>query len=148
MIKITIKNIGIEHINELKSFFLKAGDSLDTFRYFKTRPYSTINYHLVTALAFRDNCFPIGYGHLDPENMKVWLGLCVMEKWKGKGIGKRLMNHLIEEAERLGLPKLYLSVDKENNSAIKLYKQFNFKPIEKRDKILIFKRDLYCLSQK
>ncbi len=71
-----------------------------------------------------------------------------MEKWKGKGIGKRLMDHLIEEAERLGLPKLYLSVDEENNSAIKLYKQFNFKPIEKRDKILIFKRELYCLSQK
>jgi len=113
------------HINELKSFLSFAGSSLNTFRYFNKRELSTINNHLLTVLCY-NNSEPIGYGHIDCEKDKYWLGICVTESHLGKGIGKKIIIYLIEESLNLNVDEVYLSVDEENIEAINLYEKFGF----------------------
>jgi len=54
---------------------------------------------------------------------------------RGLGVGKRLMNQLIQESEREGLWTLQCGIFPENIGSVKLHKQVGFRRIGKREKV-------------
>ncbi len=129
--------INSENISLLSAFLDNAGGSLKTFRYFDKRPLSSISNHLYTTVyMFEDQ--PVGYGHLDQEGDVVWLGIAVKEGLTGKGIGKKIMDKLLQKGRKLEIKKIRLSVDADNTPAVKLYKQLGFEQIKEAGNILYF----------
>ena len=53
--------------------------------------------------------------------------ICVDEKCRGKGIGTKLLERIKEIAKLKGCTDLYLTVNRENEKAIKVYEKFGFK---------------------
>lgn len=142
MVNLEIKEIGLNDINILQSFIEGAGNSTSSFRYFKSRPLSIIANHLLTVVVL-DNVIPIAYGHLDKEGDVIWLGIAVSESCKGKGIGKLIMNYLINFSDTMNIPELFLSVDKENTIATSMYKKYNFKETKTlENRAVIMKRKM------
>lgn len=128
---INIKRIDSSNSSDLEllQVFLEvAGNSLESFRYFASRPLSIIKKHLLTIIVL-ENRTPVGYGHLDPENGNCWLGICVAEKAKGNSYGKMIMNELVGYADQMKF-ELMLSVDCTNRVAIELYKKYGFSVID------------------
>ena len=123
--KITIKRIIPHESAEVKKFLAAAPQSLKTFRYFSSRPLSILKDHLLTLLAY-DGPDPCGYGHLDQDGDKIWLGICVADSFVKQGIGTRLMVELVGFADAHKL-QVQLSVDSDNSDAIHLYKKFKFR---------------------
>jgi ribosomal protein S18 acetylase RimI-like enzyme len=125
---ITINNITI---NYLKNFLNNKLSK--NFRYYEKRDISVIENHLVTIIGLEPNLIPIAYGHIDycKETNIYWLGICILDEYQGKGFGNQMMIKLIEIFKEKQLSKeLYLTVDKDNQKAINLYKKFNFDLIE------------------
>jgi len=114
---------------QLEQFLSSCGSSLSTFRYFSSRPVSVVRNHLVSLLVFEGD-LPVAYGHLDPEDGIVWLGICVIEDYVGRGYGFSVMEVLLDEARALHITKINLTVDKGNLGAIRLYKKFGFKRLK------------------
>ena len=119
---------------DLVYFLNSAGNSLNSFRYFKNRELSVLQSHIITIL-FYHNSKPIGYGHIDYDQNIYWLGVCVSDKYLGLGIGRNIVNHLIQKSRRLKINQICLSVDKSNSSAIKLYKNIGFKFYEEKNSV-------------
>lgn len=137
---IRIKEVGLNDLSIIEELFNGAGNSTNTFRYFNSRPYNVISNHLLTIVAFKDG-MPVGYGHLDREDEKVWLGIAVAENSKGLGLGKKIMTALTTYADKESIPEISLTVDEINVVAIKLYKQYNFSRIRNiSDHAILMKR--------
>ena len=64
-----------------------------------------------------------GYGYVSDEIPEV--GMAVVESWRGQGIGRRLLERLLDTH-----PCLSLSVDDENVAAVGLYRSIGFVPVE------------------
>lgn len=124
----TIRIINAEDTLQLDQFILTAGSSLHTFRYFQNRRFTVLENHLVTCLLMNENN-PAGYGHLDKDGDTVWLGIAIAEEFKGKGLGKLIMEFLVSNAKSNRLSKLKLTVDDGNIPAIRLYEKFGFKSL-------------------
>lgn len=101
------------------------GDASKTFRYFNTRKIEIVYNHLATILLLEAEQ-PTAYGHLEKEGDDIWLGICVLPQYKGKGFGKLMMNELIRQAKTHSVSKISLTVDKANTDAIILYQKFGF----------------------
>lgn len=108
------------------SFLNHAGNASKSFRYFHARSTEIIKNHLITIVAVNSNQENVGYGHLDPEDGKIWLGIAVAEKMQGKGLGKQILAYLIAKAKALNLSEIQLSVDTSNSMAVDLYLKFGF----------------------
>ena len=54
------------------------------------------------------------------------LGLTVLKEFWGWGIGRKIMEVLVDWGRRRGLRKMYLKVFHDNHRAIKLYESFGF----------------------
>lgn len=65
-----------------------------------------------------------GYGYVDDKTPE--LGIAVINKVRGKGVGNLLMEKLFETASRDGYSSLSLSVDPKNTQALQLYKKLGF----------------------
>jgi ribosomal protein S18 acetylase RimI-like enzyme len=126
---VSVRTITTGDLPLLKSFVDRAGDSLVSFRYFAKRPFTVIGNHLVTALLMEDGA-PVGYGHLDPDAGRVWLGIAIQEASRGKGYGKKMMDFLVSDARKKSIATLHLTVDMDNTTAIDLYKKFGFEIVE------------------
>jgi GNAT superfamily N-acetyltransferase len=126
----------------LKSFLDHAGNSLQSFRYFNSRPLDVVKNHVCTELLVDDTNTPIAYGHLDTENETIWLGTVVSETYTGKGLGKLMMAHLIDQAKKKQVKRIRLSVDNKNLKAINLYTSFGFKQTEKKETISFYELNL------
>jgi len=124
-----IQKIDSNNLDLLRSFIDSLGVETETFRYFKSRELSVINNHLLTILLLVDG-EPVGYGHLDIDGDKVWLGIVVKNDFRGKGLGTKIMEELIKQAKALNVKELSLTVDTNNDSAIGLYERFGFKLIK------------------
>ena len=127
----------------LQQFIDKAGVSLQSFRYFKTRTLEVIKNHACTFLLMDDTHIPVSYGHLDKENETIWLGIVVTETYIGCGYGVMMMRQLIDFAKENNIPIIKLSVDNSNKSAIKLYEKLGFVLLEKKETL-----SFYSLSVK
>jgi len=136
----SIKQVTIEDLKMVNRFLSNAGD-LSNFRYFRNRSLESIKNHLHTCVLLKKNT-PVGYGHLDPENGKVWLGMAIGDSHRGGGLGKILLKHLIDEAKKKQIDKITLSVDKDNLAAIRLYEKFGFKQIKDEESYFLYELDL------
>ena len=125
----------------LEEFIQNAGNSLKSFRYFATRPIDTIRFHLCTFLLI-ENDVPVAYGHLDEEGGTTWLGMAVIEKEKGKGYGRAMLQQLIKEAQKFEVKKIKLTADNDNIAAINLYKSVGFKEIAKKETFSFYQLDV------
>lgn len=96
----------------------------NSFRYFNKRDINIIENHILTVLLLLDNK-PIGYGHIDFDE-KYWFGICILEGYQGKGYGKKIMDYIFNHNIIKNLNEIYLSVDKSNKIAIKLYEKYGF----------------------
>lgn len=110
-----------EDLDLMISFFKNEKNKSENFRYFDSRPFEIIENHLVTILFILEDDI-VGYGHLDVEDDVVWLGIIVSENYRGMGYGKKIIEELIKHYDG----DIQLSVDKQNQNAINLYKKFNF----------------------
>ena len=53
--------------------------------------------------------------------------ICVDERYRGKGIGTKILESIKEIAKTKGCTDLYLTVNQENENAIRVYEKFGFK---------------------
>lgn len=53
-------------------------------------------------------------------------GICILQQYCGKGIGKAFLSYVTEWSENVGIEKISLSVVETNFGAIELYKRFGF----------------------
>ena len=112
---------------------------IQTFRYYSKRPYSIIDNHIYTCLYYDINNACVGYGHLDYEDTKIWLGIMVSDIEVGKKFGNQILDDLIQNAN----DDIYLSVDISNNIALKLYQKKKFQQINKTTTHYIMKLNLW-----
>jgi ribosomal protein S18 acetylase RimI-like enzyme len=126
IIEITEKNIIL-----LYNFILN-NTLPNTFRYFNKRSIDVIKNHIITLILI-DNNLPIGYAHIDYHDNQYWFGICILDKYQGNGYGKQLMEYIFNHEKIKNIDKIYLTVDKINTIAIKLYTKFNFYNIDEKD---------------
>ena len=129
-----IQHTDLSSLIELDEFIKSNTNGVKTFRYFSKRPYTIIKNHIYTCLYYLDNVC-VGYGHLDCEDEKTWLGIMVSDNEIGKKIGDQIMDDLINNSKK----NIYLSVDISNNSAVYLYMKKGFEIIEKKINYYIMK---------
>lgn len=65
-----------------------------------------------------------GYGFVDRETPE--LGIAVLPAYRGQGVGVKLMQELIQQAQKDGFPSLSLSVDPSNQAAVRMYEKLGF----------------------
>ena len=58
--------------------------------------------------------------------------IAVAKAYRGKGIGKALLAHILEYAKQTGIKMLFLEVRESNRVARKLYESYGFSPIARR----------------
>jgi ribosomal protein S18 acetylase RimI-like enzyme len=61
-----------------------------------------------------------GFGHVGR------LGMGVIREWRRQGVGRRLLQACLREAQASGLEKIELEVYPENSPAVRLYESFGF----------------------
>jgi ribosomal-protein-alanine N-acetyltransferase len=57
----------------------------------------------------------------------------VHPKWQNYGVGRRLLNRIIERLHADKIASLFLEVDENNKSAITLYKRLHFEQVAIRE---------------
>jgi RimJ/RimL family protein N-acetyltransferase len=120
--------MNIIKINDYNIYLLEAfikNKLPDSFRYFNSRPISVINSHLITIIGVIKNS-PIAYAHIDYEHNIYWFGICVLEEYQGLGYGTQIMDYINNFFNTSKIEKLNLTVDKNNITAINLYKKYGF----------------------
>lgn len=60
------------------------------------------------------------------------LTIAVEPKWRGKGVGRALMQALLADLLMSPARKLFLEVDEQNQAAVRLYKGLGFVPLAAR----------------
>jgi ribosomal protein S18 acetylase RimI-like enzyme len=140
--KTFFEKLTLNNIQALDEFLDTAGsNTFQSFRYFNSRPRDIIKNHLSSYLLYEEaSKTPIGYGHLDPEGDKVWLGIAIRESCQGKGYGKLIMQRLINDAMILKVDYIHLTVDKNNLNAVKLYESFGFVRIREISQYFEYKK--------
>ncbi len=92
-------------------------------------------------LVAEENGDVIGYSVIHPiSKRECYSGVCeesiyIHEVWRGKGIGRQLLQALIGESERLGIWTLQAGIFAENTASIALHEQCGFRIIGRREKI-------------
>ena len=116
----------------LLDYFIENNELPNTFRYFNKRSSDVIKNHLITILLLENN-LPIGYAHIDNDEDKYWFGICILEKYHGKGFGKQMIEYVMSNEKIKNIKNIYLTVDKINKVAIHLYIKNNFNIVEEKD---------------
>jgi len=87
--------------------------------------------HSDTSLVVEHNGRVIGYAIAARENGKLHLlNFAVHPSYRGKGLGKLLLDRIIKLAEKRGLKEVYLEVESDNEIAKALYKKMGFKEVK------------------
>jgi len=72
----------------------------------------------------------VGYGVMSVAAAEAHLlNVCVAESYRCRGIGRRVLNHLLREAAANGARESFLEVRPSNFAAIRLYESLGFKQI-------------------
>jgi perosamine synthetase len=114
--------------SRIEKFYRNLNEGAKGFRYFDKRKFDVIQTHLSTPLLVVDGEI-VGYGHLDPDGDDVWLGICLSDGVVGQGWGKVLMGELLRTASKIDIRSIVLQVNRDNETAIRLYRSFGFKAV-------------------
>jgi phosphinothricin acetyltransferase len=77
----------------------------------------------------------VGWGSLNSFNPRpaydhvVDLSVYVERAWRGRGVGKALLPHLLELAHRIGYHKMVLATFPDNEAGLALYRRMGFRPV-------------------
>lgn len=126
-------NVSSEDINNLISNL--TDDELSSFRYYNKRSISSCLEKHCKTIIVKDKNIPIGYGHLEYEDNKLWLGIVVKKSYQEKGIGKTIIQKLLDCTK----DDIWLSVDSNNIRAQMLYSSIGFVKEYIKDTIYIYK---------
>ncbi|MBK7249525.1 MAG: ribosomal protein S18-alanine N-acetyltransferase [Gammaproteobacteria bacterium] len=75
----------------------------------------------------------IGYGILSAGAGEAHiLNICVREEFRCRGVGRRLLEHLMALAREEGMSEVFLEVRPSNTAAIRLYQSLGFRQIGMR----------------
>jgi hypothetical protein len=122
---------------KVKNFMESNPNGCLNFRYYLNRDISVIKNHIFTCLYYNNENI-IGYGHLDYEDGKIWLGIIISDDSKSKGFGGLIMDDLLSKTQE----PIYLSVDKDNKIAQRLYKNKKFFIFKENNKNIIMVRKM------
>jgi perosamine synthetase len=129
---ITIVPVTMENQYEIYSSFLSNIDNVK-FRYFNNRNITCLDNHIITVVLYdTKRQLYIGYAHIDYVD-KYWLGIYLDEYYQGKNLGSLLLKYLLQDNLVYRLKGINLTVDLNNEIAIKLYKQNAFNIIKTTD---------------
>lgn len=134
-----IIEININNIYLLQKFI--NNNLPNTFRYFNKRNIKCIENHILTILMLENNN-PIGYAHIDYDDNKHWFGICILQEYQSKGYGKKIMEYIFNHKKIEKIEEIFLSVDINNNRAIKLYNKYNFNIVDKNNIYYIMKKNI------
>ncbi len=82
---------------------------------------------------FEDEEEIIGYGLFSlGANEAHILNLCIQPERQRQGLGRRMLEHLLSEAKKLGAVSVYLEVRASNHGAFDLYQKIGFSVIGHR----------------
>lgn len=82
---------------------------------------------LVEQKAGADEIHAIARLSADPDNVSAEYAILVLKHLAGQGVGKRLMQHLIEYAKRHGIGEIYGTVLSENTPMLKVCRNLGFR---------------------
>ena len=75
----------------------------------------------------------IGYGVMSLVAGEAHiLNLCVREEFRCRGIGRKLLDHLLDQGAAAGMSEAFLEVRPSNTAAIRLYQSFGFEQVGMR----------------
>lgn len=74
------------------------------------------------------------YGHIADDTPS--LAISLYEGYRGKGIGTKLMNHMLASLKEKSYKRISLSVQKENN-AVNLYRKVGFHIMEEKEEYIM-----------
>jgi len=83
----------------------------------------------------------LGWAALSPVSSRCVYGgvgevsVYISDKSRGKGVGKLLMRHLIDESEKAGFWTIQAGIFPENTASIKLHEKMGFRYIGKRERV-------------
>ncbi len=148
-----LKLLESDHTDILNKFFNEIDET--EYKWFKPHDFSDIvafnicnQFDSIYAKDFYFGYFDknklIGYALLRTFNgafKTPSLGLYLLPKYRGKGYGKDIIERLISFASFF-FNDIMLTVSKDNNRAIQLYKSYGFKKIKEIGNKYIYKREL------
>lgn len=67
------------------------------------------------------------------EPGRAEMAFMVIDAWQGRGVGSRLMRHLVKIASEAGLNELTAEVLPENAAMLNVFRKFGFKPAARLD---------------
>lgn len=156
---VIIKPMLQEHWEQVKQIY-ESGIATGIATYETTAPSweKWNNGHLAFArLVALDNNKVLGWAALSPVSSRcVYCGVAelsvyVADTYKGKGIGKLLLQNLITESENNGIWTLQAGIFTENIASVKLHESVGFRIIGHREKIGKLKdkwKDNYILERR
>lgn len=131
----------VQDSRQVRNFLLDAGSSLNAFRYYARRDIdAALSRHIDTRVGYDAAGAPIAYGHLDYEDGRVWLGVCVIEDCVGRRYGSDMVRQLLAVADSREISAVHLAVDSSNVRARRLYERFGF-VVEHEGEPVIMRRD-------
>jgi phosphinothricin acetyltransferase len=95
----------------------------------------------IARLVVRDEDKILGWAALGPVSKRrayagvAELSLSVTESARGQGIGRALLEALIDESERNGIWTLQASIFPENTASVKLHLRCGFREVGRRERI-------------
>jgi len=80
------------------------------------------------SLFIKLNNIAIGYGQIIfNRDMYTVVNFGILKEFRGYGFGKILLNELINAAKKMQINELFIRVEENNYSALKLYNWIGFK---------------------
>ena len=118
----------------IKEYDSYPQDTVDNFNYkltekeFSTNPYLKIITYVEKDKIIGFLLYSLIYDRIEIEQFEV------ITKERGRGIGDKLLNYLIEKYKNSDIKNITLEVKENNIVAINLYKKYGFKKVSTREK--------------
>ena len=118
----------------IKEYDSYPQDTVDNFNYkltekeFSTNPYLKIITYVEKDKKIGFLLYSLIYDRIEIEQFEV------ITKERGRGIGDKLLNYLIEKYKNSDIKNITLEVKENNIVAINLYEKYGFKKVSTREK--------------
>ena len=91
------------------------------------------------------------YRWKEPQAATSTFGICIGRPWQGAGIGRALMNRLLEIAREIGPPVMGLTVQLANQRALALYRSMGFEVVREQivgERLGFAAEPEYCMERR